>query len=229
MRSLSRGILVGSVLLLLFVAAEAAQITPNDCGRCHLRQFSQWFDSLHRQHNVDCNACHGELHSASMVGCRETCHPGKHDRLFRDWAAVQRLDPPDSQDYVCTVCHHPHRGQLQESKQACTVCHNPSSHASTVELHTGLLESMYPTENDGYAMLAAQSRPLAKLAWMHDGARGSPAKRLGGRLLIGVESVVVFFGASLLLFPLMLALLLASGPRQASRSPRDERSAAARR
>lgn len=176
-----------------WASGDADSMAPSQCGHCHGGEYDLWKHSKHHRIGVQCNACHGELHSGKMTGCRD-CHGRKHDAIFEQWPAVQRFDLPDSNDYVCSVCHQPHRGRLQESKQSCTVCHDQRVRRDVADFHAQIGEWISPTQNDGFVLQQATGPKLWRM-------------RSEGRYALTVPlSAAAFVGGSFLLLPLGIGL-----------------------
>jgi hypothetical protein len=125
--------------------------------------------------------------------------------MFREWPQVQLFDAPNSEDYMCTLCHDAHGGGLNQNRKACMVCHNQTLHASNVGFHVGLLEKLFPTENDGYAML---QHKLQYIINIHNLRQASFPGRIGAIALISVESVFILLIGNSALFPFCLGLSL---------------------
>jgi len=162
---------------------------PAQCGHCHQVEYEAWTHSKHRQIAVQCGACHGQLHSGKIEGCRQ-CHGDKHGTIFQHWPAVQRFDLPGSSDYVCIVCHHPHTSALDEHRQACTVCHNQNLNRDVAAFHATLSEVFVPTENDAFVVRESIGVRIAELPPVVRGMIAMPvsilAFVLGGMVLLPV-------------------------------------------
>lgn len=196
---------VGLVLAGSAPAGAELYLTPHECGACHDTQYQDWGLSMHSQNKVHCNDCHGTLHSSQILGCRQ-CHGNKHQQILKHWPEVQRFDIPNSNDFVCVLCHDVHTGELIEYRQSCTVCHNDGVSDFVVAMHTGPGEFMNPTENDGFQLMNAPTQMFAKAP-----APVKAAVAAGGSLAAFLLGAAVFFPLALGLTVLRNAL--AAGDR----------------
>lgn len=189
--------------------ASAEVMTPEMCGRCHSSEHQKWSRSKHRRVGVQCADCHGELHAGKILGCRP-CHDDKHETIFRAWPEVQRFDTPGSGDYLCSVCHQPHRGGLDEHREACKQCHNQSINRDVIAFHTDLFEFFVPTQNDGYVLRESRGVQLAELT--HAGFGVVPV----------TLSLLAFGLGTVLLFPIGLGLALLDAHNSAAHVRTDQ-------
>ncbi len=179
---------VFATMTIASLSLAGERLPPDQCGNCHEEKYREWIGSKHRRSNVECGACHGDLHSGGVQGCRQ-CHGLKHHAIFEQWPAVQRFDPPNSSDYVCTVCHQSHTCELDEHRQACVVCHDSTLNNDVAAFHADLAEIFVPTENDGYVLRESLAANLLNTS------------QLGLSLLAMPVSLVMFCVGTCLLFP----------------------------
>ncbi len=200
-----RQMFVGTIVCVTTAATSQAgeSLPPEQCGQCHQVEYDKWTHAKHRQIKVACNACHGQLHSGKIEGCRQ-CHGDKHGHIFEHWPAVQRFDPPNSNDYVCAVCHDPHHTDLTEHKQSCKKCHNDNLPRDLIMLHADLAEWVVPTENDGYVLRESTGAKLLDMGGTVLGFLGLPI------------SIPVFLVGTVMLFPLGLGIAVISTSGDAS-------------
>lgn len=194
-----RNLVIGTIVSITATAASfgADGLPPEQCGQCHQVEFDKWTHAKHRQIHVACSACHGQLHSGKIEGCRQ-CHGDKHEHIFKHWPAVQRFDPPNSNDYVCAICHDPHNTDLTEHKQSCKKCHNDNLPRDLVMLHADLSEIFAPTENDGYVLRESTGAKLLEMGGTVLGFLGLPL------------SIPILLLGTAMLFPVGLGIAVIS-------------------
>lgn len=94
------GILVSMLLMVLVSAPVQGQpVGSGACRACHPVSYAEWEGSRHGGPEVGCERCHGERHTADVLGAGhcEECHQGL------GWAVLWRKVGGE-----CGLCHDAH-------------------------------------------------------------------------------------------------------------------------
>jgi hypothetical protein len=129
----------------------ALEVSADECGKCHVKEFILWSGSAHSKKSVTCKACHQELHSASLAGCRN-CHSAQHKTMFTGWPEVNWYDVPNAADYFCLLCHESHKVTLLKNQRImCFPCHGSKAvQRLQNNFHNFYAKTFVPLTNDGF-------------------------------------------------------------------------------